>query len=455
MSGTYFTILAVLVVAGFFIGSGRARGVRNSSALHSLPAYHGLFIAAAVLTAMMAIYVVGAPLVSHYVESRGLGAFDPSAITEQLQRDAALRDIQSAIAGTYQGEASEQLRAAAAAYSSAASLVYWGLNGLGALAGLAAIFWGVGRVSPDFRARNQFEFFVKYVLLACAGVAVLTTVGIVFSVLFEALHFFSKVSPIDFLFGLQWSPQTAMRADQVGASGTFGIVPLIVGTLLITVIAMLVAGPLGLFSAIYMAEYATPRIRAVVKPILEILAGIPTVVLGFFAALTVAPLIRSTGQSLGLDVASESALAAGLVMGMMIMPFVSSLSDDVINAVPQSLRDGSYAMGATRSETIKRVVLPAALPGIVSAFMLAISRAVGETMIVVMAAGLAANLTFNPLAAVTTVTVQIKTLLVGDQEFDSAKTLSAFALGLVLFFFTLALNYIALKIVQRYREQYD
>jgi phosphate transport system permease protein len=305
------------------------------------------------------------------------------------------------------------------------------------------------------RARNQFERFVKYVLLACSAVAVLTTIGIVFSVVFEAMHFFSKVSPIDFLFGLQWSPQTAMREDQVGSSGAFGIVPLIVGTLLITVIAMLVAGPLGLFSAIYMAEYATPKIRAVVKPILEILAGIPTVVLGFFAALTVAPLIRSSGQSLGLDVASESALAAGLVMGMMIIPFVSSLSDDVINAVPQSLRDGSYAMGATKSETIKRVVLPAALPGIVSAFMLAISRAVGETMIVVMAAGLAANLTFNPLAAVTTVTVQIKTLLVGDQEFDSAKTLSAFALGLVLFFFTLALNYIALKIVQRYREQYD
>jgi phosphate transport system permease protein len=423
--------------------------------LHSLPAYHGLFIAAAVLTAMMAIFIVGAPFASHYVVSQGLGAFDPAAVSEQLQRDAALRDIQSVIAGNYQGEASEQLRNAAAAYSSAASLAFWGLNGLGALAGLAAIFWGTGRVSPEFRARNQFEHFVRYVLLACAGVAVLTTIGIVFSVLFEALHFFSKVSPIDFLFGLQWSPQTAMRADQVGASGIFGIVPLIVGTLLITVIAMLVAGPLGLFSAIYMAEYATPRIRAVVKPILEILAGIPTVVLGFFAALTVAPLIRSTGESLGLDVASESALAAGLVMGMMIIPFVSSLSDDVINAVPQSLRDGSYAMGATKSETIKRVVLPAALPGIVSAFMLAISRAVGETMIVVMAAGLAANLTFNPLAAVTTVTVQIKTLLVGDQEFDSAKTLSAFALGLVLFFFTLALNYIALKIVQRYREQYD
>jgi phosphate transport system permease protein len=286
-------------------------------------------------------------------------------------------------------------------------------------------------------------------------VAVLTTIGIVFSVLFETIRFFGKVSPFEFLFGLQWSPQTALRADQVGSSGAFGIVPLIVGTLLITFIAMLVAGPIGLFAAIYMAEYASPRVRSLAKPILEILAGIPTVVLGFFAALTVAPSIRGWGESFGLDVASESALAAGLVMGMMIIPFVSSLSDDVINAVPQSLRDGSYALGATQSETIKRVILPAALPGIVSAMMLAISRAVGETMIVVMAAGLAANLTINPLEAVTTVTVQIKTLLVGDQEFDSAKTLSAFALGFVLFFFTLVLNFIALRIVQRYREQYD
>lgn len=457
MSGTYFALMAVLVVAAFILGAQRARGVRGDQAgmLHSLPAYHGLYIAAAVLTVMMVIFVVGAPLASHYVVSQGLGVFDPSEVAEQLHRDAALRDIQNLIAGLYQGEPSDKLKAAAAAYSAASSLVYWGLNILGVLAGAAVIFWGLGRITPELRARNQFERFVKYVLLASSGVAILTTIGIVLSVVFEAMHFFSKVSPIDFLFGLQWSPQTAMRADQVGSSGAFGIVPLIAGTLLITVIAMLVAGPLGLFSAIYMAEYATPRIRSVVKPILEILAGIPTVVLGFFAALTVAPLIRGWGQSLGLDVASESALAAGLVMGMMIIPFVSSLSDDVINAVPQSLRDGSYAMGATKSETIKKVVLPAALPGIVSAFMLAISRAVGETMIVVMAAGLAANLTFNPLAAVTTVTVQIKTLLVGDQEFDSAKTLSAFALGLVLFFFTLALNYIALKIVQKYREQYD
>ena len=246
-----------------------------------------------------------------------------------------------------------------------------------------------------------------------------------------------------------------LRADQVGGSGAFGAVPLFVGTAVITFIAIAVAGPIGLLSAIFLSDYATPKFRAAAKPILEILAGVPTVVYGFFAALVVAPFFRGIGESVGLDVASESALAAGVVMGIMIIPFVSSLSDDVINAVPQALRDGSFALGATKAETIKRVVLPAALPGIVSALILAISRAIGETMIVVMAAGLAANLTINPLEAVTTVTVQIVTLLVGDQEFDSAKTLAAFALGLVLFFATLLLNFIALRVVHRYREQYD
>jgi phosphate transport system permease protein len=247
----------------------------------------------------------------------------------------------------------------------------------------------------------------------------------------------------------------AIRSDQVGSSGAFGAVPLFAGTLLITVIAMLVAAPIGLFSAVYLAEYADRRVRAVAKPVLEILAGIPTVVYGFFAALTVAPLIRAAGETLGLDASSESALAAGLVMGVMIIPFVSSLSDDVINAVPQALRDGSYGLGATRSETIKQVILPAALPGIVGGLLLAVSRAIGETMIVVMAAGLSANLTANPLESVTTVTVQIVTLLVGDQEFDSPKTLAAFALGLVLFVVTLSLNIIALQVVRKYREQYE
>ena len=311
----------------------------------------------------------------------------------------------------------------------------------------ALAYYSLSRITVKFRARNVFEIITLGVLIASSIVAILTTLGIFASVAFETFIFFREVSAIEFFTGFKWAP--------TGEPPTFGFIPLLVGTLLITVIAIAVATPLGLFSAIYMAEYSSPSMRRVLKPMLELLAGVPTVVLGFFAALTIAPLIRNTGESFGLVVASESALAAGLVMGMMIVPLISSLSDDIINAVPQSLRDGSYAMGATKSETIKKVVLPAALPGIVSAIMLAISRAVGETMIVVMAAGLAANLSINPLAAVTTFTVQIATLLVGDQEFDSAKTLSAFALGFVLFFFTLALNYIALRFVQKYKEQYD
>jgi phosphate transport system permease protein len=277
----------------------------------------------------------------------------------------------------------------------------------------------------------------------------------VLSVLFEAMRFFQMVPLTDFLLGLEWSPQTAIRSDQVGSSGAFGAVPLFAGTLLVSVIAMTVAVPLGLMTAIYLSEYASPAIRARSKPLLEILAGIPTVVYGFFAALTVAPLVRGWGESLGLSVSSESALAAGVVMGIMIIPFVSSLSDDAINAVPQSLRDGAYALGATQSETIRKVIVPAALPGIAGGILLAVSRAIGETMIVVMAAGLAANLTANPLESVTTVTVQIVTLLVGDQEFDSPKTLAAFALGLMLFAVTLTLNVIALYIVRKYREQYE
>ena len=283
----------------------------------------------------------------------------------------------------------------------------------------------------------------------------MTTIGIVLSLVFESFLFFRKVPITDFLFGLQWSPQTAIRADQVGASGAFGAIPLLVGTALISAIALSVSGPVGLYAAIYIAEYASPRFRAVVKPALEVLAGIPTVVYGFFAALFVAPLLRQGGESIGLAVSSESALAAGLVMGVMTIPFVSSITDDAITAVPSALKEGALGMGATRSEMVRQVVLPAALPGIAGGMLLATSRVIGETMIVVMAAGLTANLTINPLEAVTTVTVQIVTLLTGDQEFDSAKTLSAFALGLLLFVVTLILNVIALKIVKTYREQYD
>ena len=392
MTAWTLLIIAAVTATGFFAGRMRAQALRNAgtASLHSLPAYHGLLMAS-------------------------LGFIAASAAT---------------LAATLVAGSNSMITPAAAAIS-----------------GIAALVLSHRRVTREFRARNRFESLVKIALVACSAVAVLTTIGIVFSVLFETLAFFREVSPLEFLFGTHWSPTST--------PASFGLIPLLVGTLLITAIAVLVAGPLGLLSAIYMAEYASRNMRGVLKPMLEILAGVPTVVLGFFAALTVAPLIRNTGESFGLVVASESALAAGLVMGMMIVPLISSLADDIINSVPQSLRDGSYAMGATKSETIKRVVLPAALPGIVSAFMLAISRAIGETMIVVMAAGLAANLSFNPLTAVTTITVQIATLLVGDQEFDSAKTLSAFALGFVLFCFTLVLNYIALRIVQRYREQYD
>lgn len=310
-------------------------------------------------------------------------------------------------------------------------------------------------LSPSFRARQHAEGWGRIILWAATAVSVSITLFIFLSVIFEATHFFSRIPITDFLFGLQWSPQTAMRADQAGSSGAFGAVPVFLGTLMITVIAMVVATPLGLMAAIYMAEYASPRFRNSVKPFLEILAGIPTVVYGYFAVVVFAPALRDFGDSVGLKIASESALAAGVVMGIMIIPFILSLSDDVMNAVPRALRDASLGLGATRSETVKKVIIPAALPGIAGAVLLAISRGIGETMIVVMAAGLSANLTLNPLESVTTVTAQIVTLLVGDQEFDSSKTLAAFALGLTLFLVTLALNVVALVIVRKYREKYD
>lgn len=310
-------------------------------------------------------------------------------------------------------------------------------------------------ISSNTNARVRIEKWARGMLFVSASISIAITVLIVLSVLFESIQFFIKVPVTDFLFGTIWSPQTALRADQAGSSGSFGAIPVFMGTLLITLIAMTVATPLGLYSAIYLSEYASRNFRAKVKPVLEILAGIPTVVYGYFAVVTIAPTIRGFGQSIGLDIASESALTAGLVMGIMIIPFILSLSDDVINSVPNALRDASLALGSTTAETVTKVVLPAAFPGIMSAVLLGISRAIGETMIVTMAAGLAANLTINPLESVTTVTVQIVTLLVGDQEFDSAKTLAAFALGLSLFVVTLILNIVALRIVKKYKEQYD
>jgi phosphate transport system permease protein len=433
---------------------GGTRGIRN---LHSLPAYYGMYVA--LWCALPALAVLG---VWHLFGDRvviGMVLAQMPLAFQNLPADQAgllLNDLRNVVAGAIPMDTVRPEIVAAAHHwqqLNAQSAVAGGLLALS-----VAIIVGVlalRTVRSDLRARNRVEKMAEWALLASSGIAVLTTVGILASVLYEAIHFFHFVSPIDFLFGTTWSPQMAMRDDQVGSSGAFGAVPLFAGTLLIALIALVVSVPVGLFSAIFLAEYAARSVRTVIKPLLEILAGIPTVVYGFFAALTVGPLLRDFGVSVGLTVASESALSAGLVMGVMIIPFISSIADDMITAVPQSLRDGAYALGATRSETIRNVVLPAALPGIVGGVLLAASRAIGETMIVVMAAGLSANLTANPFQAVTTVTVQIATLLVGDSEFDSPKTLAAFALGLVLFFATLVLNVIALKVVRKYREQYD
>ncbi|MFB1002501.1 MAG: phosphate ABC transporter permease subunit PstC [Pseudomonadales bacterium] len=454
---TLFTIFVVVIAFCFFAGQRRALKLKSDgSSLHSLPFYHGTWlIIVGVLPALIIL------LIWSLVESSIIRAVILSELPANLMLVSAAEKslLFSEIANLANGQRlspnAEQLAPLANRYTLLESLS--GKLKLGLALIISVIGFGLGwlRLKPDFRARNRFESTVRIILMSCASLAVLTTVGIVFSVLFEAMRFFDTVSIFEFIFGTHWSPQIAIREGQVGSSGAFGAVPLFVGTMLISTVAMIVAVPIGLMSAIYLSEYASPKFRAFAKPLLEVLAGVPTVVYGFFAAITVAPMLRDFGEALGLSVSSESALAAGLVMGVMIIPFVSSLSDDVINAVPQSLRDGSFGLGATQSETIRRVIIPAALPGIVGAILLAVSRAIGETMIVVMAAGLSANLTINPLETVTTVTVQIVTLLVGDQEFDSPKTLAAFALGLMLFVTTLCLNVVALYVVRRYREQYD
>jgi phosphate transport system permease protein len=458
---TLLLLIVVLAVATYWYGKQRAlalvggrRGIRQ---LHSLPSYYGWLTAITCALPCVLVVAVWAgfqdSVITSMVQARA-GA--TVAAMDATQLGLFMNDVRNVMSGAVPADqASEAARRGAAAYAQLRGVAGNALAGL--LLALAAIglFIVRRRITPALRARNVVEKIGEKMLLLCSVVAVFVTVGIVLSVLYESILFFRAVPVHSFLFGLEWSPQTAMRADQVASSGSFGAVPLFLGTMMISGIAMLIAVPIGLLSAIYLAEYASRRFRSWAKPLLEVLAGIPTVVYGFFAALTMGPALRALGEEFGLNVASESALSAGLVMGVMIIPFVSSLADDMINAVPQSLRDGAYALGATRSETIKQVVMRAALPGIVGGVLLAVSRAIGETMIVVMAAGLAANLTANPLEALTTVTVQIVTLLTGDQEFDSPKTLAAFALGLVLFVVTLILNVIALYVVRKYREQYE
>jgi phosphate transport system permease protein len=431
----------------------RAGGAR----VHSLPNYHGWYVALwAVLPALLflAIWgsISGGLVMQDVMQSPAAANLPPF----EMQRAAIFNEARELADGTRQAAFNPQANALAPVFKSAESR--YGIIGtvVALLLAFAGGAFAFTRLSPSFRARTRVERLVMAVLLVASLIAILTTLGIVLSLLFESIRFFSLVSPVEFLFGLNWSPQTAIRADQAGSSGAFGAIPLFWGTIFIgAIIAMIVAIPLGLMSAIYLTQYASARVRRWMKPLLEVLAGVPTVVYGYFAALTVAPAIRSFGVTLGIPASSESALAAGLVMGIMIIPFVSSMADDSIAAVPQAMRDGSLAMGATNSETIKKVLVPAALPGVVGGVLLAVSRAIGETMIVVMAAGLAANLTANPFESVTTVTTQIVQLLTGDQEFDSAKTLAAFALGLVLFIITLLLNIVALRVVKKYREAYE
>ncbi len=451
--------LLILSSVGYVLGKRRALGVVSGDAarLHSLPSYYGYFTAIWCGIPALLLFALWSAFEEPIITQLTIAGMPEEVRNLPGDRlNLVANDIKNYVSGNIvERSASETVKQAGEHYMHLERISKLALTVVTLALAIAFAVFALSKIHHDKRARNSVEAALKVFLVLCSSIAILTTIGIVLSVLLESIRFFTQVPLLEFVFGLEWSPQTAIRADQVGSSGAFGAVPLFAGTLLISFIAMVVAAPIGLMSAIYLSEYASPGLRAVAKPLLEILAGIPTVVYGFFAALTVAPLIRDTGFSLGLDVASESALAAGSVMGVMIIPFVSSLSDDVINAVPQAMRDGSYGLGATQSETIRRVIIPAALPGIVGGLLLAVSRAIGETMIVVMAAGLAANLTANPLEAVTTVTVQIVTLLTGDQEFDSAKTLAAFALGLVLFVVTLLLNVIALHVVRKYREQYE
>jgi phosphate transport system permease protein len=438
------------------VRASRLQTAHGRIGMHSRPGYHATYVALWTLLPALLFLAIWANVSPGLVTGDVLR--DPAAASlpaDPFGRQAILSEARAIARGSQAAAFNPAAQALVEPYRAAGARY----SGIGVVLALILAFAGGAfaftRVKPDFKARTRVERLVMWTLLLASLIAIVTTVGIVASLLWESLRFFSVVNPFDFLFGTKWSPQSA--ALGYGTEKAFGAVPLFWGTIFIgAIIAMLVAIPLGLLSAVYLTQYARPQVRRWMKPILEVLAGVPTVVYGYFAALTVAPALRDFAAAIGIgNASSESALAAGLVMGVMIIPFVSSMADDSIAAVPQAMRDGSLAMGATTSETIKRVLIPAALPGVVGGVLLAVSRAIGETMIVVMAAGLAANLTLNPFASVTTVTTQIVQLLTGDQEFDSPKTLAAFALGLVLFVVTLLLNIVALRVVKRYREAYE
>ena len=459
----FYLLVVILLISFlfFFMGLKEAKKLRlvYKNNLHSLPHYYGFYALLASLLPSLGIYFL-MTIGDDFLFSHMIKSYIPDEVTNAKDYNflIALAQINNSVEGLIFGTPPKWVTDAAELWKSWVQTSNIIVASLCLLTSIASGYYGFLKINQNFRSRNAVEKIIMTLLAASSVIAIFTTLAIIFSVVFESVRFFALIPIDEFLFGTVWNPQFegAERAGsgQQGLS-QYGSIPLFVGTFLISFIALCVSVPVGLFSAIYLSEYASSKERAFFKPLLEILAGVPTVVYGFFAALTVAPFLRTTGSMLGLDVASESALAAGLVMGIMIIPFISSLSDDVINAVPQSLRDAGYGLGSTKNETVLKIVLPAALPGVVASIILAVSRAVGETMIVVMAAGLAANLTANPLEAVTTVTSQIVTILVGDQEFESAKTLSAFALALTLIIITLCMNFYALHIVKKYREQYE
>ncbi len=456
--------LLVLTIAAYYIGLATARNFATKTSAggqvevqHSLSSYHGAFVAAWAGIPAFFLVLIWVLFQGSVIDTLLLSSL-PAERTAGLdagQINLLLSEIKSVAKGNVFGKPDEVILAAADRYNAWQGIAQMAMVAVALGLAVVCAFIARSRLAPRFRARNSVERIMSALMIGCSLIAILTTTGIVVSLVYETLQFFAKVPVTEFLFGLNWEPQIAMRADQGITAGAWGVIPVFTGTLLIALIAMLVATPIGLFAAIYLVEYASASVRAVIKPALEILAGIPTVVYGFFAVLTVAPAMRQFGESIGMSIAPNSALAAGAVMGIMLIPFISSLSDDAIAAVPQSMRDGSLGLGATKGETITQVLLPAALPGIMGGILLAVSRAIGETMIVVMAAGIIAYLTFNPFEPVTTVTVQIVTLLIGDVEFDNPKTLAAFALGLLLFLITLGLNILALHIVRKYREQYE
>ena len=457
----FLIIAIILVLAGiaYRMGTQRALAVAGDGAgrtLHSRPGYYGTYLALwCGLPAgfVLALWMVAEPFLIQQI------------IVGELPQDVQVLEGDAfdlmmttigilAQGGPQPSNVQPFMLDAADRMNGLASIGRWAMFVVMLCVAIVGIAYARRTIVPRLRARNRVEQVIKYVLITCSCVAIFTTIGIVLSVLFESLHFFSMIPPLDFFTGTIWDP----GFPREGADNTlndFGLLPLLWGTVYIAFVAMLVAAPIGLMAAVYLSEYARGRVRAVAKPLLEILAGIPTVVYGFFALITVGPALREFGLMIGLDIQASSVLTAGLVMGIMIIPFVSSLSDDIISQVPQALRDGSYGMGATRSETIRKVIFPAALPGIVGGLLLAVSRAFGETMIVVMAVGAAANLEWSPFESMTTVTVMIVKQLTGDTEFSSPQTLVAFALGLTLFAITLCLNVVALYIVRKYREQYE